>query len=1152
MSYSFAPNNQPLYVSEGDYIQFKFKAPPSWNFTQTIQINIGALTQFWYITTIPEDFTPDPYPFAPVNEADLNTLYTYGDGSRAGETITVITGLTDTTQAPINLTSNTFGDESVFSCRIDYNGDGTWDTGWIQTSGSQTVENNARIQIRGTTSPFNTDVLLLNLSVGTSNETWTITNKAIPLNEPVPFPVFTDLDPVAISKYAYSEVIRIQGLTTAGPIALSNNGEWALSSNNNTSTDALGYEVLDNVTFSSSNGTVQNGDYLQIRIFSSSAGFTESNTGVSIGDISNGSTWKITTGENISTTPNSFSFIDVPNVAADALIGSDAKPIGGITGLGNNISVPVVVEDTTSSLVRVKVNNSSIGVFPTQVSNGDILTVYLQSSATFGNLETLTIKVGDLVIPTWSVVTNSGPDTDASFIPPSNKFNQPTSSFVSSTPIAVGGINQPITIESTGGYDALISIDFDTPVQGPRVFDPAINSSFFIVVFTSDQLSTPETTTITVGTGSTSNPFTWTAQTYAVVPPPATNLGKWYSNKTEKFDGYPIGTVLPILKEGTTATYGNTTGALGSRYAGFIACEGQSVPASQYWALFDMIGNAYGGDGVKNVDPITNVSSYSGDFQLPDYRNRRLCGVGLVDSSRGNSAFLPVSTVGKGITDVGAEGGYWYFDKVDSFGVQPLEQIQGPSTSTTGLNSQFFSLGTVRLTGLEQLTEDIDFTISGVVTAQVGPMLETTVSVPQHSHAYISAVTENDSGDPLIPWGPDGLQGRGMFWTNAEHLDTISTRSINDGDPPGENIRAGWASWLGTLGGFVPEMRKYYGSTFDLEDWISANLPYGYPVNEDTSGSSTAFGPVGADEQREVDFLTWWYTPLSGLPNGGATNGGNPGSTPFKATGGAENAVRACGGIADTNPNTFRVSPYAPTGGQTNTHSHLLTEAPVGDPNTDFTGGNSPGTGTSGPPFGSGLGAGVAGSLQTFQLWERRTINTPLPEGQWTNRSINEWAYRLTNGNGYWTSPDDNVTIDCPMLGGTGNGMILNITYTPYPSVSGGNPVGDTRYRVNTIVSAGQNYSVGDELSCQFWNDFPGSGNKMFKITAVSPAGTGGAGEAISVAFTQSELFLEMSTATFQFSSNFKKPFPVVTMQPQRQVPIINPFHKTKYVIKAY
>ena len=1139
MTYSYS--NTPLYVDEGDYIQFKFKAPPSWSFTQTITVQIGDLTQFWLISTIPEDFTPDPFPFTDVEDAEVSTMYTWADGNRPNETIVTVSGLTPTTQAPISMSSNVIGDASVWSLRLDYDGDGNWDTAWIQPSGSVTVENGAKIQIRGTTSPFNSQNLRLNLVIGTSNEQWKITNKPEDANEPIPFPVFTDLIDLTVNKYAYSEVIRIQGMNAPGLIATTGVGEWAVASVNTTTTNADGFDVLDNATFATQNGTIQNGDYLQLRMITTSTALTARSTDLTIGDIAAGSTWTITTGANLSSLPDGFSFTDVNNAEADALVGSDEQPSGGISGLGAGVSVPVQVINTDATLVRVKKNNGSIGVFPTNVENGDTLTIYLQSSTNFGTPKELQISVGSRTIPTWTVVTNNGPDTNAAFLPPADRTNQVPDTFISSAPVTVTGINQPITIECTGGYNALISIDFDTPVEGPRTFDPSVNTSFYLIIRSATQLNTPENTTITVGTGSINNPFTWTVTTYAVVPPPSTNLGKWYSNKTEKFDGYPIGTVMPILKEGATSTYGDTTGVNGSRYAGFIACEGQQIDAEQYWALFDVIGTTYGGTGQVDVD-INGTRTYSGVFNLPDYRNRRLCGVGLVDSSSGNSAFLPVSTSGKGINDVGAEGGYWYFDRVDSFGVQPLEQIQGPATSDTGLNSQFFSLGTVRLLGLESVTDDVRFNIQGVVIAQIGPIQEVTVTAPEHNHSYLAAVTENDAGEAVIRWSP---QGRGMFSTPAEvGPQEWPGNQVGDGSPTDESIRRGWLTWINSLNQFAQELTLYYGTSYSTDDFIRDNLPTTYKENEERPfNGSVDFGPESGDRQTFIDFLTWWISPAS-IITGAVLQDTGAGTIP--------NAPE-CSAVVDTQPISFRFDSYTPVGGQTLTHAHLLTESTVGNPQTDFTGGNVSGVGTSGAPFGAGLGGGVSGGLQTFELWQDRLIGSSIPQGVWTGKNINQWAYRLTTG--YWTSVNDEVQIEQDMVypsgvSGSGSGMKLNITFTPWPSVDNTDPIGDTRFRINTIISPGQGYANGDELTCAWWDST--FGGSFFKVSAVSPAGSGGAASAIQVSFTQNDIFMDMSDAEFKFASNFKKPTPDVTMRPQRQVPILNPFHKTKYMIKAY
>ena len=982
MTYSFAPNNEPLYVSEGDYVQFKFKAPSSWNTTNTVTVKVGDLLQYWLITTIPEDFTPDPFPLQGFDNAELDTLYTFGDGTRPGEVIPTISGLTPTTQASVALTTNVpipFGatETDYVAARFDFNGDGTWDTGWISATGSTTVENGARIQIRGRTPNFYVQRMNLSLVIGTANEIWEVITEPIPGNNAEPFPVFTDLDPVKVDAYAYSEVLRVQGLNEDGAISLSNNGEYALSTTGNTSTNADGYEVLDGANWLTS-GTVSNGDYLQLRILSSPNNLTPTTTDLSIADDANGSSWTVTTGVAPSTSPDNFSFQDQTGVLEDTLIGSDQQPVAGISGLTPGLSVPVELIQTDSSLVRVRVNGGSIGVFPTSVQNGDKLNIYLQSAPTFNTPRELQIRVGDRAISTWTVITGSGPDSDATFNPPANLNNQVPNTYVSSTPVTIGGINIPITINATNG--SLISIDGDTPVVGPRTFDPSVNTSFTLVSLVPVNLGTSQSTTVTVGTGSSNNPFTWTVTSYATVPPPATNLGTWYSKKVEKFDGYPIGTVLPILKESVATGYGDLDGSLGDRYPGFIQCDGRSLSTTQYFMLFDVIGYTYGGSGSS--------------FQIPDYRNRRLCGTGQVDASRGNSVALPI-TSGGSIFDVGAEGGYWYFDKVDALGADPLEQIQG--TGTTGLVSDYFSLGTVKISGLETVTDDVRFTIVGSVVGQIGPLEDVVVQAPEHDHAYVAAVVDGDGGDPLIRWGPPA--GRGMFGVGGGELPSNVERTQRDSV---DKQAQAWADFLENLGGgkFKTELELYYGGGFDLKQWALENLQTGLDeVNVEVNQFSVTFGDENNDAETDVDFMTWWISPASGLSGADLDT--------------ISSGTNECAAVVDTDPLRFSLDSYLPVSGTTNSHSHFLTEDPISNIQSDFSSGNSSGAGT--------------------------------------------------------------------ITAGLGNGAT-----------------------------------------------------------------------SINLVFEQSDIFMDMTDATFTWNKSFAKPFPSVTMEPQIQVPIINPFHKTKYIIKAY
>ena len=993
MSYSFAPNNEPLYVSEGDYIQFKFKAPPTWNTTNTVTVQVGDLFQYWLITTIEEDFTPDPFPLQGFEDAELDTLYTFGDGSRPGEVIPVISGLTPTTLASVALSSNvpipagaTITD--YVAARFDYNGDGTWDTGWITADGSQQVENGARIQIRGRTPNYYTQYMNLSLVIGTANETWEVRTEPIPGNNAIPFPVFTDLDPVELDTFVYSEVLRVQGLNEDGAISVSNSttSAYALSLNGNTSTNANGYEVLDGANWQTS-GTISNGDYLQLRIFSASTNLTPRSTDLSIADDANGSTWTVTTGVASDSTPSNFSFTDQTGVLTDTLIGSDQQPTAGISGLTAGLSVPVELIYTDSSLVRVQVNQGSIGVFPTSVQNGDRLFIYLQSAPTFNTPRELQIRVGDRDIATWTVITGSGPDSDATFNVPANLTNQVPNTYVSSSPVTVASINIPITINATNG--SLISIDGDTPIPGPRTFDPAVNTSFTLVSLVPVNLNTTQSTTVTVGTGSANNPFTWSVTSYASAPPPANNLGVWYSKKVEKFDGYPIGTVLPILKD-NLGTYGDLDGSLSDRYPGFISCDGRSLSTTQYFLLFDIIGYTYGGSGSS--------------FNLPDYRNRRLCGTGQVDASRGNSVSLPIASGGS-IFDVGAEGGYWYFDKVDALGADPLEQIQG--TGTTGLISEYFSLGTVKLSGLETVTDDIRFTIVGSVVGQVGPLEDVLVQVPEHDHSYVAAVPDGDSGDPLIRWGPPA--GRGMFAVRGGQLPSTQEFGPNAGDSISKQGDC-WEDFLSNLSGgtgdFKTELELYYGSGFDLKQWALDNLETSMSeVNVEVTGSfptdagDVDFGDVDGDSETDVEFMTWWISPVSGLSGADLAT--------------ISSGTNECAAVVDTDAVRFSLDSYLPVTGNTLSHSHFMTEDPISNIQSDFSAGNLP-------------GAGV-------------------------------------------------------VFSGLGNGAT-----------------------------------------------------------------------SINLIFNQSEIFMDMTDATFVWNKSFAKPFPSVTMEPQIQVPIINPFHKTKYIIKAY
>lgn len=885
MAYQFS--DDPLFVREGDIIQFRYKAPDTWDTTETVTIQVGLLTQFWFITTIPEDFQPDPFPLQPVTNAELDTVYTYGDGTRPGENIIVISGLTPTTRVPVSVSANDFPDINRYSVSI--NGGP-----FVGVTQNVTVENGDTIQLRGRSFDAPAQTLRINLTVGLAQESWEITTKQTPINQPNPVPVFTPLTNLPLNSPIYSNVVVVQGLTGPGQVSAGFGTLVGVSTTNTTETNADGYEVLTGVTFSSTT-TIANGQYLQLLATSPSNPNTSLPIAVDIAEGIGVSTWTIETGAALSTTPNNFSFPNITNVAPGVIVQSQTRPVGGIGGLGAGIVVPVELVSTTGTEPRIRINDGSIGVFPTTVQNGDVITLYNRSSETFGgNVETL-IKVGTRILTTWSIDTYLTPDSIPSFTPPPNLTNRVPDTFISSAVVGLTDFNVPITITATNG--ALISIDYDTPIAGPRTFDPLVNQLIFLVLKTPNALNASASTEVTIG-GAT--PFTWTVTTYAVAPPPPSNLGTWYSIKTKKYDGLSIGTVVQVLKENVVDEYGD----IQDRFPGFLECDGSSYPVAQYSDLWNVIGNTYGGDGNYDESTLT----YTGTFNVPDYRNKRLCGVGTLDSNFGGAPFLPVDS--GSINQVGSTGGYWYIDRTGIAGPLPFEQV-----FTGGIESNFFSLGTVKTVGTENLTGELSFNIAGSINAIIGQVGESSVNVPAHDHVYWSSTVESDAGEPAIPWGSRALYA--FTGRQDDYKARITSGSEN------EEVIAMFRRLAGSE--FISEVNKT-GLEFD------SILPI--------------------DSSESISFGNWWASPLSTLQS-------LAGNRLYDTGGAGANDA----GVIDTRDSTMRISPYA-SPGTLKTHSHLMSLDVATNPQTDFTYGNV-----------NGPGVKYAGSLPTANASLEVTFN---------------------------------------------------------------------------------------------------------------------------------------------------------------------------------
>ena len=1127
MTYQFS--STPVYVSEGQTVRFKFKAPSAWNTTLSVTVQIGDQQTVWFIVTVPEDFAPDPFPFQSLNDAAMDTLFTYADGQRSQEQIITVSGLTPTTEAPMTLLSshNTSSIDNA-ALRIMENGTTTWGN-WI-TATNVLVENGDQIQVRLRSNDSPGLSRFLDLNIGTRTERWTINTEVPPPNFPDPFPDFTELYNQPFDTIVYSEVIQIQGLSDQAVVQTDNNAQIGISTTNTTTTNADGFDVLDGVTFvdSSTQPSILNGQYLQLRVTTSTTANVLTTNLLGIGDKINGSTWGVETGDFPSETPGSFSFPNKVDQIEDVLISSHPRPVGGITGLGTDVEVDVVVvnENGGDPGIRRKRDGgwSSWGTFPLSVKNGDEIQIRNKSSATFGETISTTIKVGTLQIGNWTVTTNNGPDTVATFTEPNDRTNVVPGSLIPSSIIPITGINRPITIGATG--TALISIDFDTAVAGPRTFDPALHSSIQLFLTAPSGLSQSTLTTVSIGTGSgdnNNNPFTWSVTTYATVPPPPELKGCWYSKKNAfvdmsgggtgvireaKDDGLALGTVITVLKQGD-GTYGELVGStaegrLDSRYPGYLECDGSEYNVADFPDLWWVIKNNYAktGDDVAQFGTWdSSTKTYTGKFRVPDYRNRRMTGPGSVDGNIANAVSLGIETSTHpqktyNSAESGGIGGYWYMDNVDvtSGDPNPYQQVIGDEGATTGISSDFFNFGTVRTVyPTEGITVDIDFEVTGSVLGRVGPLTEEFVNVPLHDHDYITAVQSNPNAtDPVIPWDTAALFA---YWPHLHGVEGVN---------PDLGDRLGRYAWPNDS-----QLIAAHPHTQTPPSGFYFNNPYSHP-----------------DLQNAVDsVVNQWIAVLGSVQGGGIQTRwdelavqGADGTAPF--TYGGETGFKA------------EVKALIQAASDAGENASARVERTI-VANTWWA---SPGDHVSNAFF-KYLGGGPNMVYSYGALtgdWSGYHV-TPVSSAGTVNQA---WNPNQGNNGGF------------PHWGALASGVIdttpSSVRIDPYTPPYVHEDASD-----NSTSSHSHWLSLDPLTSME--TDY-GHGNTSGAGTKV---GLGSAGNYIDVVFNQNTVGsdvgvgIELNTATFTLN-RAERPIPNVKFHPNRQVPIVPEFHKVKYLIKAF
>tara|TARA_B100000427_G_scaffold11171_1_gene9311 strand:- start:2992 stop:7782 length:4791 start_codon:yes stop_codon:yes gene_type:complete len=186
--------------------------------------------------------------------------------------------------------------------------------------------------------------------------------------------------------------------------------------------------------------------------------------------------------------------------------------------------------------------------------------------------------------------------------------------------------------------------------------------------------------------------------------------------------GYSDGDVVYITQPGSSGdarveivTTASDTGIdPAMQYPGWLYCDGGEYDADEFPLLYEVIEDKYGGTSGTYKPENFGADSGGIKFNVPDYKARKIVGVGGGVSGSGS----PVS--GNVISTVGNVGGRWFFSKTQQ--------------------EALFDIGNIVITGYQNITEFVGGTLTGEVGLQIGPLQEKMISaVPEHEHAILTS-----------------------------------------------------------------------------------------------------------------------------------------------------------------------------------------------------------------------------------------------------------------------------------------------------------------------------------------------------------------------------------------------------------------------------
>ena len=415
--------------------------PPTTTTTYTLTVtgSTGTKTETVTVNVIPPDDQADPFSFNTIEEAEVSTVYDSNIITISG--LQTLVEVTATNDALISVNGGSFA------------------------PGPQNIDDGDTLQIRMTSSDFNSTRKTTSISVGSTTSSWRITTKSSPQEIPNNFD-FNDVQDAPLETYVESNVVTITGINSQVTVSAPTNGFES---------------SVDGGPFDGSIKTIDNGQTLKLRVLTSDILGDTKITQITAGGspIVDWSVVNVLTADN---NPDYFDFLDRINQPAGAYVISNSLTITGI-------NVPTAVTVTNGAQFRI---DGGAWTTSGNINVNQTLEIRILSSSDPGGKVFTNVTVGNLT-DLWQVFTTTSGDTipDAFYF--INKNNQPPNTLIYSNTVLITGITAAATVGITNGECSINN--------GPWVSSGVVNNNetLKIRMLSASTLSTPKTVGISIG-----------------------------------------------------------------------------------------------------------------------------------------------------------------------------------------------------------------------------------------------------------------------------------------------------------------------------------------------------------------------------------------------------------------------------------------------------------------------------------------------------------------------------------------------------------------------------------------------------------------------------------------------------------------------------